>query len=95
LSPACRPRLQQDPAHHRPPQAAILAVGSIKDVPVVQAGEIVPGKRLNVTLSADHRLIDGAEVALPAGRQGLPGEPAADRVRLEGFLAHQEPSCRH
>jgi pyruvate dehydrogenase E2 component (dihydrolipoamide acetyltransferase) len=46
-----------------PPQAAILAVGSIKDVPVVQDGEIVPGKRMNVTLSADHRVTDGAEVA--------------------------------
>ena len=46
-----------------PPQAAILAVGSIKDVPVVQDGEIVPGKRMNITLSADHRITDGAEVA--------------------------------
>ncbi len=46
-----------------PPQAAILAVGSIKDVPVVQDGEIVPGKRMNITLSADHRVTDGAEVA--------------------------------
>ncbi len=46
-----------------PPQAAILAIGSIKDVPVVQDGEIVPGKRMNITLSADHRITDGAEVA--------------------------------
>lgn len=46
-----------------PPQAAILAVGSIKNVPVVQDGQIVPGKRMNITLSADHRLTDGAEVA--------------------------------
>jgi pyruvate dehydrogenase E2 component (dihydrolipoamide acetyltransferase) len=46
-----------------PPQAAILAVGSIKDVPVVENGEIVPGKRMNITLSADHRITDGAEVA--------------------------------
>ena len=46
-----------------PPQAAILAVGSIKDTPVVQDGEILPGKRMNVTLSADHRVTDGAEVA--------------------------------
>jgi pyruvate dehydrogenase E2 component (dihydrolipoamide acetyltransferase) len=46
-----------------PPQAAILAVGSIKNVPVVQDGEIVPGKRMNLTLSADHRVTDGAEVA--------------------------------
>lgn len=46
-----------------PPQAAILAIGSIKDVPVMQDGEIVPGKRMNITLSADHRVTDGAEVA--------------------------------
>jgi pyruvate dehydrogenase E2 component (dihydrolipoamide acetyltransferase) len=46
-----------------PPQAAILAIGSIKNVPVVQDGEIVPGKRMNITLSADHRVTDGAEVA--------------------------------
>jgi pyruvate dehydrogenase E2 component (dihydrolipoamide acetyltransferase) len=46
-----------------PPQAAILAIGSILDVPVVADGEIVPGKRMNITLSADHRVTDGAEVA--------------------------------
>ncbi len=46
-----------------PPQAAILAIGSIKDVPVVEDGKIVPGKRMNITLSADHRVTDGAEVA--------------------------------
>lgn len=46
-----------------PPQAAILAIGSIKDVPVVQDGAVVPGKRMNITLSADHRVTDGAEVA--------------------------------
>lgn len=46
-----------------PPQAAILAVGSIKDVPVIEEGAIVPGKRMNITLSADHRVTDGAEVA--------------------------------
>jgi pyruvate dehydrogenase E2 component (dihydrolipoamide acetyltransferase) len=46
-----------------PPQAAILAIGSIKDVPVVEDGAVVPGKRMNITLSADHRVTDGAEVA--------------------------------
>ena len=34
-----------------------------QDVPVVEDGEIVPGKRMNITLSADHRVTDGAEVA--------------------------------
>ena len=46
-----------------PPQAAILAVGSIKETPVVASGKIVVGQRMNITLSADHRVSDGAEVA--------------------------------
>jgi pyruvate dehydrogenase E2 component (dihydrolipoamide acetyltransferase) len=46
-----------------PPQAAILAIGSIKHVPVVVDGEVVAGQRMNITLSADHRITDGAEVA--------------------------------
>jgi pyruvate dehydrogenase E2 component (dihydrolipoyllysine-residue acetyltransferase) len=41
------------------PQAAILAVGAIRDVPVVRAGQVVPGKIMTVTLSSDHRIIDG------------------------------------
>ena len=46
-----------------PPQAAILAVGGIEEVPVIKDGEVVPGKRLNLTLSVDHRVIDGALAA--------------------------------
>lgn len=46
-----------------PPEAAILAVGSVREAAVVQAGAIVPGTRLQVTLSADHRVTDGAEAA--------------------------------
>ena len=46
-----------------PPQAAILAVGGIIDEPVVQGGHVVPGKTLTLTLSADHRVVDGAEAA--------------------------------
>ncbi|MBN2328242.1 MAG: 2-oxo acid dehydrogenase subunit E2, partial [Candidatus Omnitrophica bacterium] len=46
-----------------PPQAAILAVGSIRDEPVVVDEKIVPGKRMSVTLSCDHRVFDGAEGA--------------------------------
>lgn len=42
-----------------PPQAAILAIGGILDVPVVRKGVVVPGKVMNITLSADHRVIDG------------------------------------
>jgi pyruvate dehydrogenase E2 component (dihydrolipoamide acetyltransferase) len=47
-----------------PPQAAILAVGSIRETPVVHDGQVVPGKRMNLTLSCDHRAFDGAEGAL-------------------------------
>jgi len=46
-----------------PPNACILAVGAIRDVPVVKNGEIVPGKRMKVTLSSDHRIVDGAKTA--------------------------------
>lgn len=46
-----------------PPNAAILAVGAIRDVPVVENGMVVPGKRMKVTLSSDHRLVDGATAA--------------------------------
>ena len=43
-----------------PPDACILAVGGIKSVPVVKNGQIVPGKIMKVTLSCDHRVVDGA-----------------------------------
>ncbi len=46
-----------------PPEAAILAIGSVAEVPIVQENGIVPGKRVKVTLSADHRVTDGAEAA--------------------------------
>ncbi len=46
-----------------PPNACILAVGAIRDVPVVENGEIVAGKRMKVTLSSDHRVVDGAKAA--------------------------------
>jgi pyruvate dehydrogenase E2 component (dihydrolipoamide acetyltransferase) len=46
-----------------PPQAAILAVGSVQELPVVRDGEVTVGQRMKITLSADHRALDGAEVA--------------------------------
>jgi len=46
-----------------PPEAAILAVGSAREVPVVINGEIKPGVRMKVTISVDHRVSDGAEAA--------------------------------
>lgn len=43
-----------------PPDACILAVGGISQVPVVKNGAIVPGNIMKVTLSCDHRVVDGA-----------------------------------
>jgi len=43
-----------------PPEGAILAVGQVRDVPVVRDGAVVPGKKLALTLSCDHRVVDGA-----------------------------------
>lgn len=45
------------------PDACILAVGGINQVPVVKNGEIVPGNTMKLTLSCDHRLVDGASGA--------------------------------
>lgn len=46
-----------------PPQAAILAVSGIQEVPVIAKGAVVPGKTMNLTLSVDHRVIDGVAAA--------------------------------
>jgi pyruvate dehydrogenase E2 component (dihydrolipoamide acetyltransferase) len=46
-----------------PPAAAILAVGSARQVPVVKDGQLAVGWRMKATLSADHRVTDGAEAA--------------------------------
>jgi len=46
-----------------PPEAAILAIGSAREVPVVKDGQIVPGLRMKATISIDHRVSDGAEGA--------------------------------
>lgn len=46
-----------------PPEAAILAVGSAREVPVVKDGQVVPGFRMKATISVDHRVSDGAEAA--------------------------------
>ncbi|GBD09061.1 Dihydrolipoyllysine-residue acetyltransferase component of pyruvate dehydrogenase complex [Candidatus Thermoflexus japonica] len=46
-----------------PPEAAIMAVGSVREVPVVKNGQLTVGQRMKVTVSADHRVTDGAEVA--------------------------------
>jgi len=46
-----------------PPEAAILAVGSAREVPVVENGEVKVGWRMKATISVDHRVSDGAEAA--------------------------------
>ncbi|MBA5871079.1 MAG: dihydrolipoamide acetyltransferase [Nitrospira sp. CR2.1] len=42
-----------------PPQAAAIAVGAIRDIPVAVKGSVVAGRRMKVTLSCDHRALDG------------------------------------
>ena len=46
-----------------PPQSAVLAVGTVSQKPVVKDGEITIGQVMTATLSADHRIVDGAEGA--------------------------------
>jgi len=46
-----------------PPEACILAVSAILEVPVVENGAVVPGHRMSITLSSDHRVVDGASAA--------------------------------
>lgn len=46
-----------------PPEAAILAVGSVREVAVVKDGVVQPGLRMKATISVDHRVSDGAEAA--------------------------------
>lgn len=46
-----------------PPDACIMAIGAIQEVPVVKNGAVVPGHVMKVTLSCDHRVVDGASGA--------------------------------
>ena len=46
-----------------PPEAAILAISSAREVPVVDNGQVKPGWRMKATVSVDHRVSDGAEAA--------------------------------
>jgi pyruvate dehydrogenase E2 component (dihydrolipoamide acetyltransferase) len=56
-------QIDQFTAIINPPEAAILAVSSVRQEPVVVDGQITIGQRVRVTLSADHRVTDGAEAA--------------------------------
>jgi pyruvate dehydrogenase E2 component (dihydrolipoamide acetyltransferase) len=51
-----------------PPQAAILAVGAIEERPALRAGELVSAPVMSLTLSADHRILNGADGAAFLGR---------------------------
>ena len=55
--------IEQFTAIVNPPDSCILAVGGIKEVPVVKNGHVVPGNVMKVTLSCDHRVVDGASGA--------------------------------
>jgi pyruvate dehydrogenase E2 component (dihydrolipoamide acetyltransferase) len=46
-----------------PPEGAIVAVGSIRKIPVVVGDSVRPGSRMRLTMSSDHRLIDGVLAA--------------------------------
>ncbi|MDJ0651771.1 MAG: pyruvate dehydrogenase complex dihydrolipoamide acetyltransferase [Simkaniaceae bacterium] len=46
-----------------PPQVCILSVGGMRDCPVVKDGKVVVGKRMMLSLSSDHRVVDGADAA--------------------------------
>ena len=46
-----------------PPEAGILAVGSAREIPVVEGGEVKAGWRMKATVAVDHRISDGAEAA--------------------------------
>jgi pyruvate dehydrogenase E2 component (dihydrolipoamide acetyltransferase) len=59
-----------------PPDACILAIGAIQQIPVVKNGAVVPGNVMKVTLSCDHRVVDGATgSAFLQTLQGLLEEP--------------------
>jgi len=46
-----------------PPQAAVLAIGAVQQAPIVKDGQLAVGTRMKATISADHRVTDGAEAA--------------------------------
>ena len=70
--------IQEFTAVINPPEAGILAVGGVEEVPVVEAGQVVVRNRMKITMSCDHRVIDGAlGAAFLATLKGMLEEPAA------------------
>jgi pyruvate dehydrogenase E2 component (dihydrolipoamide acetyltransferase) len=55
--------LEEFTAVINPPESAILAVGALRDQPVARKGVLALGKALTLTLSCDHRLVDGIAAA--------------------------------
>ena len=61
-----------------PPEAGILAIGSVEEVPVAEDGQVVIRNRMKMTMSCDHRVIDGAlGAAFLATLKGMLEEPTA------------------
>ena len=70
--------IQEFTAVINPPEAGILAVGGVEEIPVVEAGQVVVRSRMKITMSCDHRVIDGALGAtFLATLKGMLEEPAA------------------
>jgi pyruvate dehydrogenase E2 component (dihydrolipoamide acetyltransferase) len=70
--------IEQFSAIITPPQSSVLAVGGMRDEPVVADGVVKPGKRMRMTLAVDHRVTDGAQGAEALSRiQWLLEHPAA------------------
>jgi len=70
--------IQEFTAVINPPEAGILAVGALEDRPVAVKGELVVRPRMRITMSCDHRVIDGAlGSAFLATLKGMLEEPAA------------------
>ena len=81
-----------------PPEGAILAVGQVRDEPVVKDDAVVPGRRLAMTLSCDHRVVDGAVgatflKALRAARRAPP--PDSSLNEGAGSWARTPVPSRH
>ena len=77
-----------------PPEGAILAVGRIRDEPVVWEGAVVPGRGFRMTLSCDHRVVDGAVGAeIPGGAPESHRAPYPNaRLSRDDLAGH---TCRY
>ena len=75
-----------------PPQAAALAAGAIRAIPVISDGAIVPGHCMTITLACDHRILYGSDAArfLATIKSGLEAG-AADRPARVNRAAHRRP----